>query len=183
VTVIKQKGVTLLEMLISLAIMAIAITAVAPSIQSILIKNRIVSEINELSAVIQFARNHAIDQQITTVVCPSADFLICDTNWDNPKILFVDSDNNGNRNADEELLATTGAIADNNNLSGPANSLFFSPTGEAAANSNLLLCYSGKQAEYARQLSITLQGRVKMSSDSNRDGTHEDITGTALSCP
>jgi type IV fimbrial biogenesis protein FimT len=181
--VIKQKGVTLIEMLITLAIMAIAITAVAPSIQSILIKNRIVGEINELSAVIQFARSQAIDQQITTMVCPSSDYSVCSNNWNDPKIVFIDSDGSGDRGASEELLATTGAISDNNELSGPVNPLFFSATGEAAANSSLILCHVNKQAEYARQLSLSLQGRVKMSSDSDRNGIHEDTTGTPLSCP
>lgn len=178
----KQKGLTLIEMLISLAIVAIAITAVAPSIQSILIKNRIVSEINELSAVIQFARNHAIDQQITTTVCPSADFSACTNDWDDPKIVYVDNDGNGSRGTNEELLTTTGASSANNNLSGSVNTLLFLASGEASANSTLLLCHSSKQNEYARQLAITLQGRVKMSSDSDRNGIHEDISGTPLTC-
>ena len=178
-----QKGLTLIEMLITLAIVAIIATAVSPSIQSILIKNRIVSEINELSAVIQFARNNAIEQQITTVVCPSADYLACTTNWNDPKIVFIDADNNGNRAANEELLASTGPISDNNELTGPANSLFFSPTGESSANVELLLCHTSQKAEYARSLTIALQGRVKVSGDSDRNGIHEDTDGNPLSCP
>lgn len=178
-----QKGLTLIEMLISLAIVAIIATAVSPSIQSILIKNRIVSEINELSAVIQFARNNAIEQQITTVVCPSADYLACSTNWNDPKIVFIDEDNNGNRAANEELLASTGLISDNNVLTGPANSVFFTPTGETLANTTLLLCHKSKKAEYARSLTIALQGRVKVSGDSDRNGTHEDTAGVPLTCP
>lgn len=178
-----QKGLSLLEMLVSLAIIAIVITAVSPSIQSILIKNRIVSEINELSAVIQYARSNAIDQQITTVVCPSADFASCGTNWNDPAIVFVDADSNGDRGANEELLASSSAISDNNVLSGPNNSIFFTPTGETLTNSVLLLCHSSKKAEYARSLTIALQGRVKVSTDSDRNGVHEDADGVALSCP
>jgi type IV fimbrial biogenesis protein FimT len=178
-----QKGLSLIEMLVSLAIVAIIIMAVSPSIQSILIKNRIIYEINEFSAVIQFARNNAIDQQIMTVVCPSDDYLACNTNWNNPKIVFIDSDNNGDRGVAEELLATSGAISDNNVLTGPNNSLSFNPLGEARANSTLLLCHKSKNAEYARLLSINFQGRVKVSGDSDRNGIHEDTAGTALSCP
>ncbi|WP_235594802.1 GspH/FimT family pseudopilin [Paraglaciecola hydrolytica] len=178
-----QKGLSLIEMLVSLAIVSIIAMAVSPSIQSILIKNRIVSEINELSAVIQFARNNAIDEQITTVVCPSADYLACNTNWNDPKIVFVDSDNDGDRGAAEELLATTSAISDNNILSGPNLPLFFTPSGEALANTILLFCHKSKKADYARSLTIALQGRVKVSSDSDRNGIHEDATGAALSCP
>ncbi|MDP5031479.1 MAG: GspH/FimT family pseudopilin [Paraglaciecola sp.] len=178
-----QKGVTLIEILISLAIVAIIMTAVAPSIQSILIKNKIASQINELSAVIQFARNNSIDQQISTVVCPSSDYSVCSNDWDAPKIVFIDIDGNGDRGSDEELIATTEAISPNNYVTGPANSLMFLPNGEASGNYTLLICHTDKEAEYARQITITLQGRVKMSTDSDRNGIHEDTTGTELSCP
>ena len=177
-----QKGLSLLEMLISLAIVAIVVTAVSPSIQSILIKNKIVSEINELSATIQFARSHAIDQQISTVVCPSSDFSACSADWNDPKIVFVDSDNNGARGVNEELWASTGAISENNVLTGPNNPLFFTASGETLANAVLLLCHDSQQAEYARSLTIALQGRVKVSSDSDRNGIHEDTDGAALNC-
>lgn len=178
-----QKGLSLLEMLISLAIVAIVVTAVSPSIQGILIKNKIVSEINELSATIQFARSHAIDQQITTVVCPSNDFSTCTADWNDPKIVFVDSDNNGARGVSEELLASTGAISSNNVLTGPNNALFFRPSGETLANAFILLCHNSKKADYARSLTIALQGRVKVSGDSDRNGIHEDTAGVALNCP
>ena len=178
----KQTGLTLIEMLISLAILAIVITAVSPSIQSMLIKNRIVSEINELSAVIQFARNNAIDQQITTTVCPSADYSACSNNWNNPKMVFVDSDGNGSRADNEELLASSGPVSANNVLTSGANLLQFAPGGEASVSTTLLLCNANRQAEFARALNVTLQGRVKMSGDSDRNGVHEDASGNPLSC-
>lgn len=177
-----QKGVTLIELMISLAVIAILITAVSPSIQSILIKNRIVGEINEVSAVIQFARNNAIDEQMTTSMCPSADYSMCTTNWADPKIVFFDADNDGNRGANEELLAATAATSKNNTLSSTTDTLIFAPSGQANQNSSILFCFKGKQAEYARALTVTLQGRVKASNDSNRDGVHEDSNGVALSC-
>jgi prepilin-type N-terminal cleavage/methylation domain-containing protein len=42
----QQKGVTLVELMISVSIVAIILAFVGPSIQSILIKNRSVAEIN-----------------------------------------------------------------------------------------------------------------------------------------
>ena len=178
----KQTGLTLIEMMISLAILAIMITTVAPSIQSILIKNRAVSEINELGSVIQFARNNAIDEQINTIVCPSADFSVCSTNWNDPKIVFVDADNNAVRGAGEDLLVTSGAINATNLMISSNNILQFSASGEANANIRILLCHEDKAPEYARALFVTLQGRVKMSGDSDKDGVNEDLNGNALSC-
>lgn len=178
-----QKGVTLIELMITISIIAIILTSVAPSIQSILIKNRIVAEINELSSLIQYARHQAIDEQAQIIVCPSTDYENCGTDWNDPKIVFIDTNNDGARNdASEELLVASTAIASTHIMTGPAITLQFEDTGEANVSSEILLCHDNKDAEYARSLSITLQGRVKMSTDSDRDGVNENAAGTPLSC-
>lgn len=177
-----QNGVTLIELMITLAIITIILTAVAPSIQSILIKNRIVAEINEMSSLIRFARHHAINEQAPVSVCPSSDHINCSSDWNDPKIVFIDLDNNGIRAAAEELVVSISAISSTNTMTGPAGSLIFLGTGESSVATEILLCHDNKKAEYARSLSITLQGRVKMSTDSDRNGVNENAAGTPLSC-
>lgn len=177
-----QKGVTLLEMMITVAIVAIVLTSVAPSIQGILVQNRIIGEINELSGIIQFARHSAIDEQTDTVVCPTEDFTNCSNNWDNAKMVFMDLDANGVRGVNEDILVATSVISDVNDMTGPAGGLTFLPSGAANANATILLCHQNNNSEYARALTISLQGRVKMSADNNNDGIHEDANGTALDC-
>ncbi|WP_250207260.1 GspH/FimT family pseudopilin [Alteromonas oceanisediminis] len=177
-----QTGVTLLEMLITLAIVAIVLTTVAPNVQSILIQNRITAEINELSGVIQYARHHAIDQQIDTLVCPSDDFSSCTTNWGQAKMVFADENGDGSRGNDEPILAATGVTHPVNVLTGPNGSMRFLASGAVAAPAVLRLCHENDEAEYARALTISLQGRVKMSRDDDNDGIHEDDTGAALDC-
>ena len=48
----QQKGVTLVELMIIVSIVAIILAFVGPSIQGILIKNRIVAEINETNSLL-----------------------------------------------------------------------------------------------------------------------------------
>ncbi|MBL4631495.1 MAG: GspH/FimT family pseudopilin [Paraglaciecola sp.] len=178
-----QKGVTLIELMVTVSIVAIILTSVAPSIQSILIKNRIVAEINELSSLIQYARHQAIDEQTPIIICPSTDYKNCITDWNAPKIVFLDSDGNGKRDeATEELLVASSAIADSHVMTGPALTLQFEDTGEANMTTEILLCHKDKYAGYARSLSVTLQGRVKMSSDSDNNGVNENAAGIPLSC-
>ncbi|MDM7859747.1 GspH/FimT family pseudopilin [Alteromonas sp. ASW11-36] len=177
-----QNGVTLLEMMITVAIVAIVLTTVAPSIQSILVQNRIIGEINELSGIIQFARHSAIDEQTNTVVCPTEDYTNCTNNWDNAKMVFMDLDANGMRGANEVLLVASSVINRVNDMTGPAGGFAFLPSGAASANATILLCHQNNNNEYARALTISLQGRVKMSADNNNDGIHEDTNGTALDC-
>lgn len=177
-----QKGVTLLEMMITLAILAIVLTVVAPNMQRFLIKNRITAEINEVSGIIQYARHLAIDEQTNVVVCPSVDFLECGTNWSKPKIVFIDSNADGNRAAGEDLLVTTSEASDSTIITGPNSSIQFLDTGAADKAFSIQICPLSKDATFARAISISLQGRVRVSTDSDDDGTHEDSDGTALSC-
>ena len=179
----RQAGVTLLELMITLAILGIVLVIVVPSGQSFLIQNRIVAEINELSGVIQYARSHAIDEQVNTIVCPAGDFETCGNNWDLPKIVFADLDGDGDRGANEELLVATSNLHETNYLTGPADSITFQANGSVSSPATLLLCHQDKDDEYARALTVSLQGRVKISRDTNGDGIHEENDGTPLDCP
>jgi len=178
----QQKGVTLVELMVSVSIVAIILAFVGPSIQSILIKNRIIAEINETSSLIQYARHHAIDEQAQVVVCPSKDYSVCSTDWNDPKIVFIDEDANAIRAATEELLVSIGASSSTSLMTNTTNIIKFAETGEANLSTEILICHKNGNAEYARSLSVTLQGRVKMSTDSDKNGINENAAGTQLSC-
>lgn len=178
----QQKGMTLIELMISVSIVAIILAFVTPSAESILIKNRMVAEINETSSMIQYARHYAIDEQAQVIVCPSTDHSACSTNWNAPKIVFIDDDNNGSRGNDEPLLVTIAATSDTSLMTNTSDIIIFSETGEANLATELLLCHKDGAAKYARSLSVTLQGRVKMSRDSDKNGVNENAAGTELSC-
>lgn len=178
----KQSGLTLVEMMIGLAIIGVVITFAIPSAQSIIQQNRIVAEINELSGIVQFARNNSIDEQINTVLCPSQNFSTCTNDWDHPKMVFSDVNGNNERDADEQLLVGSSSISQHNNLSGPALPIQFLPNGSTLIAASLVLCNNDNDDSYARALFISLQGRVKMSKDTNNDGVYEDPEGVALDC-
>jgi type IV fimbrial biogenesis protein FimT len=178
----QQKGVTLVELMITVSIVAIILAFVGPSIQNILIKNRIVAEINEISSLIQYARHHAIDEQAQVVVCPSTDYAICSTDWNDPKIVFIDDDDDEIRGAAEELLVSISATTETSLMTNTTDIIKFAQTGEANESTEILLCHKDGEAKYARSLSVTLQGRVKMSTDSDKNGINENAAGTELSC-
>jgi type IV fimbrial biogenesis protein FimT len=178
-----QAGLTLLELMIGLAIVAILITVVTPNVREMLIQNRIVAEINELSGLMQFARATAIDQQATVVLCPSSDFSTCTSNWQLSKIVFVDENGNGERDdASEKLLVAANSIASQNRMTGPSGRIRFQDNGVTSSPATLLLCHGSREAKFARALTLSLQGRVKMSRNTNNDGIYENNSGTALRC-
>lgn len=178
----RQQGLTLMELMITLAIISILITVVAPSVAELLTRNRITAQVNEISGVIQLGRHTAIDEQSVTIVCPTANFSDCSNDWGLAKMVFVDLDLSGTRADDEEILAGTSVSPAGLNLSGPAAPILFNPDGTASAPSTVLICDKDNTDKFARALLITLQGRVKISQDSDNDDIHEDAEGTALSC-
>lgn len=178
----RQQGVTLLEMLIALAVSAIVLTVVTPNIQDIIAKNRVTGEINELSGVIQYARFSAIDENATALVCPAGDFANCSTDWNQAKIVFIDSNNNGNRDTSEPLLISTSASTGASKLRGPAAPISFSDTGVSNTLTTITLCPASKDTKMARGVNVNMQGRVRITRDENGDGVHEDISGADLTC-
>lgn len=177
-----QKGMTLLEMLVALAVVAIVLTVVAPNVQTIVAKNRTTSEINELSGIIQFARFTAIDQSSTAIVCPSANYASCGTNWNLPKIVFVDNNANNVRDTSEPLLMSTTAITSNNSMTGPASPIVFYDSGAANDSASIKICPNNNDAKLARSINVNAQGRVRVSVDSNNNDIFEDTEGDELSC-
>ncbi len=179
----RQNGLTLVELMVVVAISAILLGLVVPNVQVITSRNQVTSDINATSAALRFARFTAVDQLKEVIVCPSADFSACDTSdWDLPKIVFIDRNENGNREANEALLYTTEEISVANNMTAPNRLIVFSPTGTANQSSTLNLCANSNDNKLARQIDINPNGRVKLSRDENGDGIHENKDGDALSC-
>lgn len=177
-----QRGVTLIELMLSLAIVSILILSVGPMVRDILIQNRLIGQINELSAVVQFARHTAVHEQATTVVCPSTNFTTCVNDWNQAKMVFLDLNGNGQRDEEEEIVAGAENTIADYHLQGPSGAISFQGNGAVATPATLLLCHRVNEARFARALTISLQGRVKLSRDSNYDNVHENNAGDALVC-
>ena len=74
---LKQRGLTLLEMMMGISIIGLTMTFVVPSAHSIFTQNRIISEINRTSSLLQYARLHAVETKQTITACPASNFSTC----------------------------------------------------------------------------------------------------------
>lgn len=95
-------GFTLIELAVTLAVLAIFIAISAPLFAGVINGNRLTSNANELVAAIQIARSESIRNNARAVVCESANGTSCSTNspwrgW----IVFVDRNNNSVPDANE----------------------------------------------------------------------------------
>jgi type IV fimbrial biogenesis protein FimT len=94
----KARGFTLLELMITIALVAILLGIGAPSFAEFIRNSRITSKSNDLLAAMHLARTESIKRRAPVTVCGSgnsdAAAPACDTNSFDEWIVFVDEDGN-----------------------------------------------------------------------------------------
>jgi len=177
-----QNGLTLLELLIVLAIFMLSTMVVTPSMQKMIAKSNVVAQLNEVNMLLRYARLTAIDEHATTTICPSANFSRCSLNWNESLIVFIDKNSNGELDSNEQLLRIVNEQARHNVISGPRSVIRFYASGANSSPATLIFCSKQNYPELTRGLFISLQGRARLSSDTNNDNIHDNGRGSPLVC-
>ena len=90
----QHKGFTLIELIMTIAILAILLVVAIPSFKALIINNRITTQANEFVSDVTYARAEAVRRNTRVTVCKSADGAICDadaaTDWSEGWIVFND---------------------------------------------------------------------------------------------
>ena len=89
-------GFTLVELLVSMAVMAILLTLAVPAFSEAMVSSRLTSVANSFLSHLYLARSEAIKRNGRAVLCKSADGLACSGSggWHQGWILFHDANNN-----------------------------------------------------------------------------------------
>ena len=91
----KKTGFTLIELIVTVAIIAILLSAGLPGMQTLLGTMTINSTTNQLAASLNYARGQAISRVVGVSVCRSTTGTSCGTNWNDGWIIFIDADLDG----------------------------------------------------------------------------------------
>lgn len=156
-------GLTMIELLITLAISFSLLGIVIPSTSSLLRKQRLQSSGSELYLLVTRARNDALTLQRRITLCPLNEQHACHDSWTGTLTVFTDP--NGNRTLDPQETALSRIEVPSTvqlRWKGmkPANSMHFSPTGMTlVSNGTFTLC--SKSIPEAIKLIINRQGRVR----------------------
>jgi len=84
-------GFTLVELMVTIAVLAILLAIGIPAFASLIAANRLTSATNELVASLQTARTEAIRRNVRVTVCPAAPTATaCSGNWRDGWMVFLD---------------------------------------------------------------------------------------------
>lgn len=160
----RERGFTLVELMITLVIAAIVLTLAVPGFRDLIQNNRITTQANELVSALNLARMEAIRQGTPVSVCASADQASCSgaNNWATGWIVFTDPDGDGNITGGETLLRAWGALAGNPTLSenGGASRVQYQNNGTTGAPFNFTHTIPGCTGNQQRTIGVSAAGRV-----------------------
>lgn len=86
-----HKGFTLIELMITILVMAIVLMLAVPSFTTMIVNNRSIALGEDLASALNFARSEAVKRGRIVSICASNDGATCAGNWTDGYIAFVDS--------------------------------------------------------------------------------------------
>jgi len=180
-------GLTLLELLTTLAIVSVLFGFAIPQFTIINERSRATVTMNWLIGAIQFARYSAINQRILVTLCPSRTGDSCGGKWHQGVIAFTDHNKDHKINGGDQLLKRFYYPLKGGTVKWRSfrNRQYLQMTSEGLTNyqnGNFTYCATNQDPRFSRQIVLNVSGRFRASRDSNGDGRVEDRRGKPLRC-
>lgn len=182
----RSSGFTLIELMLTIAVLGIVSAFALPSFNQFIENNRNRQMGRELFGSLNYARAIAASRQKTIALCASSDGATCNagSDWKYGGIVFQDDNRNGKRDAGEELLQRVAAAPDNSTLSlhSLQSHLRYKPDGRLAWTGNFQYCPPSREETSGWIIVFHLTGRPYFGRDSDGDGAAETGRGDNLDC-
>lgn len=187
------RGFTLIELIVTLLMAAIILSAGVPSFRNMILNNRQTAEMNNFLTTLMIARSEAVKRHVNTVtVCTTTDGINCTGagGWEQGWMVFDDINSDLVAQPAELIRVYESLVNDGLTLRGNAlvtNTIIFSQTGMVNGPGGIFtgtfrMCdFRGQTSASGLILSIT--GRPTRAVDSNGDGIVEGGGGLPVPCP
>ncbi len=193
---VREKGFTLIELIVAVAVVALALGLAAPSYEMFVVSSRMSGSVNELQGAVAYARSEAVKKQATVTMCSSADGAACanSAQWTNGWLIFTDRDSDATVDA-----ADTIARVGNQQEGGSSVKLEGFSYGDGVIQFNaegmlrggnpaagsIIVCPNDNDVQDAKAVVLYISGfsRLAVDEDSPGNNTVELHTGDDVACP
>lgn len=165
----QQRGFTLVELLVTIVILAILSMLGIPSFTKFLREWQRDSVSRELMTAVQTARAEAIKSSRKVVLCPSSNGTSCanGSDWKGGWLAFVDTDGDEALDSGERLIAVRSSAANVSSMSGSdsVTKLVFLPNGlTGSAATTIAVIPNGGTALKLNEIAVNRVGRATLTS-------------------
>ncbi|HED34775.1 MAG TPA: prepilin-type N-terminal cleavage/methylation domain-containing protein [Gammaproteobacteria bacterium] len=201
------RGLTLIELMVTLAVFAIITTLAFPGFQLYQQNSARVSDINDFVSALTLARGEAIKRGVPTIICASTDQATCSgvNNWATGWISFIDdnnngaidaTDDNGALDAGEPVILIHAALSGANVVFADINTglerVIYKSTG--ITNPAITATFrrydnrcntlpDANNDKHIRAVIVMSSGQIRLSRDADNNGIQEGLDGADLLCP
>jgi len=162
----REKGFTLLELLVTLAIASILLSVGVPGFRSVIMDSRLVRDSNQFVGSINLARSAAVRFQRSATVCTSANFNAVlpscsgSSDWSQGWVVWVDKDRDGAIDANE-VLSVQEPIDSMTTFSATNAALFsYDARGFGSSPADELMMCDNRSGETGRRIRVNAAGRT-----------------------
>lgn len=160
-----QAGFTLVELMVTIAVMAIGLALAMPTFTEVIRSNRVAAATNSFIAAFNLARTEAVRSNRGAVVCASSAGTSCDgSNWNVGILAFADNDATGTWSDGDTAIRYFQSSETVQLSSSSASTIAFDRRGRASANAEISIkpaeCKSG--ADQQRRIYIKTSGQTRL---------------------
>lgn len=171
----KPAGLTLIELMITLSVMALVVSLSTPSFRQVIQENRMATQINEFVADFNLARSESVRRGTRVTLCKRNEAgNACSTtaDWTGGWIVFVDPDDDGLIDNGEAIIRLHGPLVGLTALHLPGDRMTFDAMGLVTENTvdtvdypaTISFCDS-RGLSKAKGLVLWRTGRLRVSAD------------------
>jgi len=168
---VRHRGLTLIELLTTLALAAILLTLGVPAFNEVMARHRMTTAANGLLADVHLARSEALKRGVRVALCTGGETgsgFACsaDGDWHQGYLIFIDPDANlAVEDASEVMRAVAGSASAPVQITSDRQGIAFLADGTADIAADSLvswsLCISGS-ASHAKAVSVARSGRANV---------------------